>query len=72
LVVVVAAGEFGAEVEEAPWAREIEIRDPDGSKVRVATPRIERREAVLPVPAQPRRCEVIGEVSHPAPLPCLP
>jgi hypothetical protein len=29
LVVVVAAGEFGAEVEEAPWAREIEIRDPN-------------------------------------------
>ena len=26
-------------------------------------PRIERREAVLPVPAQPRRCEVIGEVT---------
>jgi hypothetical protein len=38
LVVVVAAGEFGAEVEEAPWAREIEIRDPDGSRFRVATP----------------------------------
>ena len=38
LVVVVAAGEFGAEVEEAPWAREIEIRDPDGSRLRVATP----------------------------------
>jgi hypothetical protein len=38
LVVVVAAGEFDAEVEEAPRAREIEIRDPDGSRVRVATP----------------------------------
>jgi hypothetical protein len=37
-LVVVAAGEFGAEVEEAPWAREIEIRDPDGSRLRVATP----------------------------------
>jgi hypothetical protein len=36
LVVVVAAGEFGAEVEEAPRAREIEIRDPDGSRVRDA------------------------------------
>jgi len=34
-----AAGEFGAEVEEAPWAREIEIRDPDGNRPRVATPR---------------------------------
>ena len=31
LVVVVA------EVEEAPWAREIEIRDPDGDRLRVAT-----------------------------------
>jgi Family of unknown function (DUF6194) len=31
LVIVVAAAEFGAEVEEAPWAREIEIRDPDGN-----------------------------------------
>ena len=39
LVVVVAAGEFGAEVEEAPWAREIEIRDPDGNRLRVATPK---------------------------------
>jgi hypothetical protein len=36
LVVVVAAGEFGAEVEEAPRAREIEIRDPDGSRIRDA------------------------------------
>jgi hypothetical protein len=27
LVVVVAVGEFGAEVEEAPLAREIEVRD---------------------------------------------
>ena len=38
MVVVVVADEFGAEVEEPPWAREIEIRDPDGSRVRVATP----------------------------------
>jgi hypothetical protein len=38
LVVVVAEAEFGAEVEEAPWAREIEIRDPDSSRLRVATP----------------------------------
>ena len=37
-VVVVAAGEFGAEVKGAPWAREIEIGDPDGSRVRIATP----------------------------------
>jgi hypothetical protein len=25
-------------VEGAPWGREIEIRDPDGSRLRVATP----------------------------------
>ncbi len=37
LVDVVAAGEFSAEVEEAPWAREIEIGGPDGSRLRVAT-----------------------------------
>ncbi len=36
MVVVVAAGEFGAEVQEAPRAREIEIRDHDGSRVRDA------------------------------------
>ena len=38
MVAVVAEAEFGAEVEEAPWGREIEIRDPDGSRLRVATP----------------------------------
>jgi hypothetical protein len=39
LVVVLAEAELGAEVEEAPWAREIEIRDPDGNRLRVATPK---------------------------------
>ena len=29
---------FGAGVEEAPWAREIELRDPDGNRIRVGTP----------------------------------
>ncbi|WP_326689070.1 MULTISPECIES: glyoxalase superfamily protein [unclassified Streptomyces] len=33
------AREFGVEVEEAPWAREIELRDPDGNRLRVGTPR---------------------------------
>ncbi|MEU9861044.1 glyoxalase superfamily protein [Streptomyces sp. NPDC047971] len=33
------AAEFGARVEEAPWAREIELRDPDGNRLRVGTPR---------------------------------
>ena len=28
-----------AEVEETPWAREIEIRDPEGDRLRVATPK---------------------------------
>ena len=32
------AAEFGVPVEEAPWAREIELRDPDGNRLRIATP----------------------------------
>ncbi|MEU3015947.1 glyoxalase superfamily protein [Nocardiopsis sp. NPDC007018] len=32
------AAEFGAKVEEAPWAREIELRDPDGNRLRIGTP----------------------------------
>ncbi|OUM45340.1 glyoxalase superfamily protein [Arthrobacter sedimenti] len=33
------ARELGVKVEDAPWAREIEIRDPDGNRLRVGTPR---------------------------------
>jgi catechol 2,3-dioxygenase-like lactoylglutathione lyase family enzyme len=32
------AAEFGVEVEDAPWAREIELRDPDGNRLRIGTP----------------------------------
>ncbi|MFE7116644.1 glyoxalase superfamily protein [Streptomyces sp. NPDC057654] len=32
------AAEFGVPVEEAPWAREIELRDPDGNRLRIGTP----------------------------------
>ncbi|MFG3339569.1 bleomycin resistance protein [Glycomyces sp. NPDC048151] len=33
------AAEFGAAVEEAEWgAREIELRDPDGNRLRIGTP----------------------------------
>jgi hypothetical protein len=32
------AREFGATVEEAEWGREIEIRDPDGNRLRVGSP----------------------------------
>ncbi|MER6158213.1 glyoxalase superfamily protein [Streptomyces sp. NPDC001868] len=32
------AAEFGVRVEEAPWAREIEVRDPDGNRLRIGTP----------------------------------
>jgi catechol 2,3-dioxygenase-like lactoylglutathione lyase family enzyme len=32
------AGEFGKAVEQAPWAREIELRDPDGNRLRIGTP----------------------------------
>lgn len=31
------AAEFGVPVEEQPWAREIELTDPDGNRLRVAT-----------------------------------
>ena len=37
-VVEEIAAEFGVPVEEAPWAREIELRDPDGNRLRVGTP----------------------------------
>jgi len=33
------AAAFGMTVEEAPWAREIELRDPDGNRLRVGTPK---------------------------------
>jgi catechol 2,3-dioxygenase-like lactoylglutathione lyase family enzyme len=32
------AAEFGVPVEEAPWAREVELRDPDGNRLRIGTP----------------------------------
>ena len=31
------ASEFDVEVREQPWAREIELTDPDGNRLRVAT-----------------------------------
>lgn len=32
------AAEFGVAVEDAPWAREVELRDPDGNRLRIGTP----------------------------------
>ena len=32
------AAEFGVIIEHAPWAREIEIRDLDGNRLRIGTP----------------------------------
>ncbi|MFG7945602.1 hypothetical protein DEH18_33780 [Streptomyces sp. NHF165] len=32
------AREFGVRVEEVPWAREIELRDPDGNRLRIGAP----------------------------------
>src|SRR5437867_1227754 len=29
------AAEFGVPVEEAPWGREIELRDPDSNRIRI-------------------------------------
>ncbi|MEV5430744.1 glyoxalase superfamily protein [Streptomyces sp. NPDC052701] len=34
----VVAAEFGVPVEDAPWAREIELCDPDGNRLRIGTP----------------------------------
>ena len=32
------ADEFDVKVEKQPWAREIELRDPDGNRLRIGTP----------------------------------
>jgi hypothetical protein len=32
------APEFAMAVEAAPWAREVELRDPDGNRLRMGTP----------------------------------
>ncbi|MEV8552185.1 glyoxalase superfamily protein [Streptomyces glaucescens] len=32
------AAEFGVTVAEQPWGREVELRDPDGNRLRVGTP----------------------------------
>ncbi|MFE7672995.1 glyoxalase superfamily protein [Streptomyces albidoflavus] len=32
------AAEFGVTAEDAPWAREIELSDPDGNRLRIGTP----------------------------------
>ncbi|MGW6330874.1 glyoxalase superfamily protein [Nocardia rhamnosiphila] len=32
------ASEFGVQPEDAAWAREIELRDPDGNRLRIGTP----------------------------------
>ena len=31
------AQEFGVEVNEEPWAREVELTDPDGNRLRIGT-----------------------------------
>ncbi|WP_258341820.1 glyoxalase superfamily protein [Saccharopolyspora gregorii] len=32
------AAEFGMRPETTPWAREVELRDPDGNRLRIGTP----------------------------------
>ncbi|MDA3646322.1 VOC family protein [Saccharopolyspora indica] len=32
------AAEFAVPVEEVPWGREFELRDPDGNRLRIGTP----------------------------------
>ncbi|MFE7450741.1 glyoxalase superfamily protein [Streptomyces griseus] len=34
----VIASEFGVQAKDVPWAREIELRDPDGNRLRIGTP----------------------------------
>jgi catechol 2,3-dioxygenase-like lactoylglutathione lyase family enzyme len=33
------AREFGAEIIDQPWGRELHLTDPDGNRIRVGTPR---------------------------------
>lgn len=33
------AADFGVRVDDMPWARDCEVTDPDGNRVRVAAPR---------------------------------
>jgi catechol 2,3-dioxygenase-like lactoylglutathione lyase family enzyme len=35
----VVAKEFGVEILEQPWGREVHLTDPDGNRLRVGTPR---------------------------------
>ncbi|MFE9454451.1 glyoxalase superfamily protein [Streptomyces sp. NPDC006739] len=32
------ASEFGVRARDLPWAREVELRDPDGNRLRIGTP----------------------------------
>lgn len=32
------AEEFGADVEQMPWGPEVQLRDPDGNRLRIGTP----------------------------------
>ncbi|MFI6143743.1 glyoxalase superfamily protein [Streptomyces griseus] len=34
----VIASEFGVQAKDVPWAREIELVDPDGNRLRIGTP----------------------------------
>lgn len=58
------ANDFGVEVEDNPWGRDIVLRDPDGNRLRIGSPRpVSRAEGrisvdavarELPAPWQPR------------------
>lgn len=37
------AVEFGAEIQDQPWGREVQLTDPDGNRLRVAERRIDDR-----------------------------
>ena len=36
--IVAVAGEFDLDIHEEPWGREVTLVDPDGNRIRVATP----------------------------------
>ena len=44
----VVATEFGADVIEEDWAREVHLTDPDGNRIRVGTRKDEEPAAVAP------------------------
>ena len=47
----VIAAEFGVTVGETPWGREVELRDPDGNRLRVGAVGADADQSAVAVPA---------------------